>query len=81
MTTTDVDSISRTGAPPTVSRPNSAILWLQAVAAIARRIDRVALTLVVLMVVLAIFDAQLARRTLGYVASELDDRFRESGCG
>jgi uncharacterized membrane protein YraQ (UPF0718 family) len=71
MTTTDVDSISRTSAQLTVARPNSAIALLQGASALARRIDRVVLSLVLLMLVLAIFDAQLARRTLGYVASEL----------
>jgi uncharacterized membrane protein YraQ (UPF0718 family) len=43
----------------------------QGVAALAQRIDRVVLSLFALMLVLAILDAQLARRTLGYVASEL----------
>jgi uncharacterized protein len=71
MTTADVDSISQTSAPLAVARPKSAIALLQGASALARRIDRVVLSLVLLMLVLAIFDAQQARRTLGYVASEL----------
>ena len=53
------------------------IAWLdvtalfQSVRALIRRIDRVVLSLVLLMLLLLIFDAQVARRTLGYVAGEL----------
>ena len=71
MTTTDIDSISRTSARLAVAGPNSAIALLQGASALARRIDRVVLSLVLLMLVLAIFDAKLAWRTLGYVVSEL----------
>src|SRR3984893_13224239 len=62
MTTTDV-TVPRDSAWLAAVRLNFAIL--------ARSIDRVVLSLVALMLVLAIFDAQPARRTLGYVASEL----------
>jgi uncharacterized protein len=71
MMTTDTDSISPTSARLAVARPNSAIPLVQGATAFGRRIDRIVLSLVLLMLVLAIFDAQLARRTLGYVASEL----------
>jgi hypothetical protein len=67
MTTTDNWSSARFA----LVRPSFSITWLQGVNALARRIDRVAMSLVMLMLVLAIFDAQLAQRTLGYVASEL----------
>ena len=69
MTTTDVHSISSTGVRR--SGLSFAITLLQGPIALARRIDRVVLGLVLLMFVLAIFDARLAQRTLGYVASEL----------
>ena len=73
MTTTDIQShsISRTGVRLSLAKLKSAITLLQSTSAFVRRIDRVVLGLVLLMLVLAIFDARLAQRTLGYVASEL----------
>jgi uncharacterized membrane protein YraQ (UPF0718 family) len=54
-----------------VAVPKYAIALFRGASALARRIDRVVLGLVLLMLVLAVFDAQLTRRTLGYVATEL----------
>jgi len=71
MTTIDVESIPRSSARLAVAMPNSAIAFFRGASALARRTDRVVLGLVLLMLVLAIFDARLAQRTLGYVASEL----------
>jgi uncharacterized membrane protein YraQ (UPF0718 family) len=71
VTTPDADLISRTSARLGVAGPNSVSALLQNASALVRGVDRVVLSLVALMVVLATLDAQLARRTLGYVASEL----------
>jgi uncharacterized membrane protein YraQ (UPF0718 family) len=49
----------------------SFVTFFQRAKAFVRRIDRVVFSLVLLMLGLLIVDAQLARRTLGYVASEL----------
>src|SRR3974377_398698 len=70
MTTTDRFA-SRSSARFALVRTSFSTTWLQGVGALAGRIDRVVLSLVALMIVLAIFDAPLAHRTLGYVASEL----------
>ena len=71
MTTPDADLISRTSARLAVAKLNFAVALFRNASALIRRIDHVVLTLVALMLVLAIFDAHLARRTLSYVASEL----------
>lgn len=71
MATTDVNSNSARIAVGSAA-PNGAIIGsLQRTTALARRSDRVVLALVVLLLLLALFDARLAQRTLGYVASEL----------
>ena len=64
-------SISPTIPRLDVTRRSFAFTLFQGASALARRIDRVVLSLVSLTLVLLIFDAQLARRTAGYVASEL----------
>jgi uncharacterized membrane protein YraQ (UPF0718 family) len=54
-----------------VAVPKYAIALFRGTSAHAQRIDRVVLGLVLLVLVLAVFDAQQAQRTLGYVATEL----------
>jgi hypothetical protein len=68
---TTTASISQTIPRLEVTRRSFAFTLFQGASAVTRRIDRVVLSLVSLMLVLLIFDAQLARRTAGYVASEL----------
>lgn len=69
--TTAGNLASRSSAGFALDKFSSSITWLQGVGTLVRRIDRVVLSLVTLMVVLAIIDAQVAWRTLGYVTSEL----------
>jgi uncharacterized membrane protein YraQ (UPF0718 family) len=63
-------SISGTIPRRDLTRRSFAITSFQGATALARRIDRVLFSLVLLILVLLIFDVQLAWRTLGYVTSE-----------
>jgi uncharacterized protein len=71
MATTHFNPISSHNARVATTKSAATLALLQSATAFARRIDRIVLSLVVLSLFLAIFDAQLAQRTLGYVASEL----------
>jgi uncharacterized protein len=71
MATTHFNPISSHNARVATTKSAATLALLQSATAFARRIDRIVLSLVVLLLFLAIFDTRLAQRTLGYVTSEL----------